>query len=473
MSLPPSDEKGAGYRTAMAGKWHLGQTDGHLPTDRGFDEYLGVPYSVDMGNSAWDWGLNASAYPYGPPLPLLRCSAGRSCFGNAPKSVIEQPADLETLTARYARFAGDFIAEAAQGDAPFFFYMAFSHVHVPNFAARGRCGQSRRGLFGDAVQEMDAAVGDIIAALADSGAERDTVVWFTSDNGPWLSQSLQGGSAGLLRDGKQTTWEGGVRVPGVVSWPGVITPGIVSQEVATSYDIFPTTLAMASVDPPEGVYLDGRDVTPLLVDAEARSPHECLFIYKGTPGALCPEAHPGCPGLWAMRCGAYKLHWVTSNSITDSHVFPTPQQPIEDAVAARGYDARCPGQLGAQSDAAFHDPPLLFNLEVDPSENFPLDNTTQEYTLVREYIESKRAEHEAALAPAENQCARGGGAEHWLCCDPQSQEKYPSAPNCTCTPDNFEAFVCTGVPEKGWRAGGTGVAASLVRGGTSDAARRW
>ena len=116
MSLPPSDEKGAGYRTAMAGKWHLGQTDGHLPTDRGFDEYLGVPYSVDMGNSAWDWGRNASAYPYGPPLPLLRCSAGRSCFGNAPKSVIEQPADLETLTARYARFAGDFITEAAQGD---------------------------------------------------------------------------------------------------------------------------------------------------------------------------------------------------------------------------------------------------------------------------------------------------------------------------------------------------------------------
>ena len=119
---------------------------------------------------------------------------------------------------------------------------------------------------------------------------------------------------GLLRDGKTTTWEGGVREPGIVHWPGHVPAGRVSPAVVATYDIFPTALALAGVDPPSGVHIDGRDMAPVIFGGSDKSQHDCIFHYKGTPGLGCPKSHPtGCPGLWAIRCGAYKLHTVTSN----------------------------------------------------------------------------------------------------------------------------------------------------------------
>uniref|UniRef100_A0A7R9T981 Sulfatase N-terminal domain-containing protein n=1 Tax=Prasinoderma coloniale TaxID=156133 RepID=A0A7R9T981_9VIRI len=438
-----------GYRTAMAGKWHLGQRPGSLPHERGFDSYFGVPFSVDMGASAWRPGYG------GPSLPLL-----------ANGTVIEQPADLNALTDRYAAFAETFVAEAAAGEAPFFLYLAFSHVHTPNFASRAYCGATRRGTFGDALAEMDGAVGRVMAALERAGAMDDTLVWFTSDNGPWLTQGLDGGSAGLLREGKQTTWEGGVRVPGVAHWRGTIAPGTVIAEVAASYDIFPTAMALAGAELPADRVYDGRDISALLLSAGAvaRSPHDCLYIYKGTPGAACPEQHPNCPGLWAMRCGRHKIHWVTANSISPSGFspyYPTAADTgdaggmgADVGVVGRGLASsdgsdlqRTPwdlADLGWQDDGVFHDPPLIFDLEVDPSERFALDATSAEHAALRAAFEAARAAHEATLAkrPPENQMAQGGDPALALCCDPHSKERLPDLPNCTCSAQNFDAFVC-------------------------------
>ena len=181
-----------------------------------------------MGASAWTSMHN------GVPLPLLHNT-----------TVIEQPANLGTLTQRYADFSSDFIQR--NKDNKFVLYMAFSHVHTPNFVSKKFCNTSIRGRFGDADTEMDDAVGQIMTALKDNGVDNNTLVFFTSDNGPWLIKRLEGGSAGLLFEGKTTTWEGGVREPGLARWPGRIDAGRISSEVVTTYDIFPTMLKVGNI----------------------------------------------------------------------------------------------------------------------------------------------------------------------------------------------------------------------------------
>eukprot|EP00658_Telonema_sp_P-2_P003508 TRINITY_DN11303_c0_g1_i3.p1 TRINITY_DN11303_c0_g1~~TRINITY_DN11303_c0_g1_i3.p1 ORF type:complete len:465 (-),score=95.90 TRINITY_DN11303_c0_g1_i3:653-2047(-) len=327
----------AGYRTAAVGKWHLGQQKQFLPTSRGFDEYLGVPYSVDMGSSPWDRYNSEDR----PPLPLLRNL-----------EVVEQPTDLNKLSDRYTDFVREFIRNSTADSARWFVYMAFNHVHVPDFATKQFCNSSRRGRFGDAVSEMDSTIGKILEVVAEVGAEEETIVFFTSDNGPWLIKQLYGGSAGLLRDGKTTTWEGGVREPGIVRWPGVIPAGLVTQEVATTYDIMPTVASLAGVDLPSDRIYDGKDLSPFLralaSPSPIRSPHQCIFHYKGTPNTGCPKSMASCPGLWAVRCGAYKMHWVTSEWTTGS------------------------------SNGKLEDPPLLFQLEHDPGESFGINPNSTE-----------------------------------------------------------------------------------------------
>jgi arylsulfatase A len=382
-TIIPQLLKPIGYSTAAVGKWHLGQRKQFLPTSRGFDEYFGIPYSDDMGASAW-------TSEHGIPLPLLHN-----------ETVIEQPVNLGTLTQRYISFCQDFISQ--NKDNHFFLYMAFNHVHTPNFVSKEFCNTSVRGRYGDAASEMDNAIGQILKSLTDNGLDNNTIVFFTSDNGPWLIKELQGGSAGLLYEGKTTTWEGGVREPGIVRWTGHIEPGRISHEVVTTYDIFSTIMKLADVEEPGDRTIDGRDMSPVLFNENGKTSHDCLFIYKGTPDS-------NLTGLWAVRCGAYKAHFVTN-----THLKTTP---------------------------IVHDPPLLYQLEYDPSEDYPIDSKSSEYQDAMEIIQAAKAKHEATLTPVPNQMAMGGNDEYKLCCDPNSQAKYPEYPPCTCNPENFHAWKC-------------------------------
>jgi len=209
--------KTKGYATACVGKWHLGHLPKFLPTNNGFDEYFGIPYSNDMR-----------------PSPLLDGT-----------KTVENPAKQTTLTRRYTERAIDFIGR--NKDKPFFLYFPHTFPHVPLFASKTFKDKSLRGLYGDVVEELDWSVGQIRKTLRRLRLAERTLVMFTSDNGPWLIMRLRGGSAGLLRGGKGSTWEGGMREPFVAWWPGKIPAGSVGTELACTMDIFSTCLALAGV----------------------------------------------------------------------------------------------------------------------------------------------------------------------------------------------------------------------------------
>jgi arylsulfatase len=251
-----------GYRTAAVGKWHLGHHPQFLPTRHGFDEYLGLPYSNDM------WPHHPEMKPGSfPPLPLFD--------GERIVDPDVTPEDQATLTARYAARAVDFIERAgsAADGRPFFLYLAHSMPHVPLFVGADFRGQSPGGLYGDVLAEIDASVAAVLAALDRTGHADDTLVIVTSDNGPWLSYGNHGGSAGPLREGKGTSFEGGVRVPCVARLPGVIPEGTVCDAPAMTIDLVPTIAALTGDPVPtdadgrgvvEGRRIDGRDIGPLL-----------------------------------------------------------------------------------------------------------------------------------------------------------------------------------------------------------------
>jgi arylsulfatase A-like enzyme len=262
--------KSRGYATTCIGKWHLGHLPQFLPTRHGFDSYFGLPYSNDMDKNG------------APPIPLMRA-----------EKIIEQPADQNTLTQRYTREAVRFIE--ANKDRPFLLYLPHTMVHVPLHVSDGFRGKSKRGLYGDAAEEIDWSTGQILDTLKRLGLDDNTIVLFTSDNGPWLVKKEDGGCALPLRDGKGTTYDGGVRVPCVVRWPGKIPAGTVCAEMATAMDILPTFSRLAGASVPTDRTIDGRDIWPLMSGAEgASSPHEALFFYRANR-------------LQAMRSGKWKL----------------------------------------------------------------------------------------------------------------------------------------------------------------------
>ncbi|CAL4162534.1 unnamed protein product, partial [Meganyctiphanes norvegica] len=212
--------KAQGYSTLAVGKWHLGvgANREYLPTQHGFQEYLGIPYSHDMCPCR-------TCFPNDGPCYDLCWKWDVSCplFSNS--TIVEQPVDLTSLTERYVDHALNFIETKHQQKQPFFVYLPFNHVHHPQFASSVHQGVSSRGRFGDSLLELDWAVGRIMATLKNTGAHRNTLVWFTSDNGPSMTRHERGGCAGPLRCGKGTTWEGGIRVPSIVHWPAKIKPG--------------------------------------------------------------------------------------------------------------------------------------------------------------------------------------------------------------------------------------------------------
>ena len=253
-----------GYATACVGKWHLGHRPEFLPTRHGFDRYLGLPYSNDM----WPHHPEAKKGTY-PPLPLIR-----------DLQTIEPAVTPEiqaTLTGRYTDEALGFI-DASKGK-PFFLYLAHSMPHVPLFAGKERAGKSGKGVFTDVIEEIDASTGRILDALEKQGRSDDTIVIFTSDNGPWLSYGDHAGSAGPLREGKGTTWEGGVRVPCLMRWPGKLPAGTRSNAMVMTIDLLPTLAAWTGAKVPAGP-IDGANIGPLLLgQAGAVNPHDGYAYY--------------------------------------------------------------------------------------------------------------------------------------------------------------------------------------------------
>ncbi|MCH7687048.1 MAG: sulfatase, partial [Planctomycetes bacterium] len=246
--------KEKGYATACIGKWHLGHLPQFLPTNNGFDSYYGIPYSNDMDRVA------------GVPKGRAAFLIPKVKFWNVPlmrnENIIERPADQTTITKRYTKQAVKFIEQ--NKDQPFFLYMPHTMPHVPLFRSEKFVGKSSRGLFGDIVEEIDWSVGQVLDTLRKHNLDKNTLVWFSSDNGPWLIFNEQGGSAGLLRDGKGSTWEGGMREPTVAWWPGKIAAGTVSQELGSTMDIYTTAIKLAGGNVPNDRIVDGVDLRPVL-----------------------------------------------------------------------------------------------------------------------------------------------------------------------------------------------------------------
>ena len=315
--------KTKGYATACVGKWHLGHLPQFLPTRRGFDSYYGIPYSNDMR-----------------PCPLLD-----------DEKTVELPAKQATLTKRYTARCLKFIRTSK--DRPFFLYYAQTFPHIPLFASKDFKGKSPRGLYGDVVEELDWSVGEILKTLRELKLAERTLVMFTSDNGPWLIMRLNGGSAGLLRGGKGSTWEGGMREPTIAWWPGVIRPGTLCTQLASTLDVLPTCAALAGVKLPTDRTYDGANLMPALT--EGKSIRDVMYFYRGEQ-------------LYAVRKGPWKLHFTT--------------------------------QAGYRDKPHKHDPPLLFHLDNDPSEQFDL---AKKNPAVVEEIKNLAAAHKKTVKPVVNQ----------------------------------------------------------------------
>ncbi len=269
--------KSKNYATAIYGKWHLGHLPQFLPTRHGFDEYLGLPYSNDM----WP---NHPTGKY-PELPLIEND-----------KVIQLMPDQSQLTTQYTERAVRFIER--NKDKPFFLYVPHTMPHVPLFVSDKFKGKTKRGLFGDVIEEIDWSVGQVLATLKRLKLENNTLVIFTSDNGPWLSYGNHAGSAKPLREGKGTEMEGGVRVPFIARWPRKIPAGAVSREPVMTIDLLPTLAKLIGAQVPNDRIIDGRDIWPILASKpgkKAKSPHEALYFYYGRE-------------LQAVRSGKWKLH---------------------------------------------------------------------------------------------------------------------------------------------------------------------
>ncbi len=281
--------KQKGYATAMYGKWHLGHKPRFLPTSQGFDEWFGLPYSNDM------WPYHPDSRYNFPDLPLMQ--------GEKILNAAVQPEDQPNLTTWYTERTVKFIEK--NKDRPFFIYLPHAMPHVPLYVSKKYQGKTERGPYGDVIAEIDWGMGQIFAALKRCSVDENTLVVFTSDNGPWLLYGDHGGSAGPLREGKGTSFEGGFRVPCVMRWPGRILAGTTCDKLASTIDLLPTIAALTDVPLPEKRIIDGKDIRPLMFrHAGAQSPHKVFYYYAGTR-------------LQAVRSGQWKLVLPHSYGVPD------------------------------------------------------------------------------------------------------------------------------------------------------------
>lgn len=328
--------KEKGYQTGVVGKWHLGHLPQFLPAKQGFDYYYGIPYSNDMNYVKLETNSPNQPDTNAYQVPLMEN-----------EKVIERPADQNTITKRYTEKAIDFILE--NKNKPFFLYMAHSMVHIPLFASSDFKNSSDRGLFGDVMNEIDWSVGRIIETLEKLNIDKNTLIVFTSDNGPWLVMRENSGSAGLLKAGKGTTWEGGMRVPGIFYMPGKIKPGI-TNELGSTLDLMPTIAALTSSKLPTDRVLDGYDLGPVLFNNEPGLRDHFIYYRKRE--------------IYAIRKGAHKAHYITEDCYLKDN------QRIE------------------------HQKPLLFNLNYDPGEHY---DHAEDYPQILKELKTLKEAHQSTI----------------------------------------------------------------------------
>jgi arylsulfatase A-like enzyme len=333
----------SGYATGMVGKWHLGQKQPFLPLQNGFEEYHGLPYSNDMwpvdydGLPVHDTSLWQSRYP---PLPLIE--------GNEPVRYIRTLDDQSGLTKYYTDQSVDFIRR--NKNKPFFLYLAQSMPHVPIAASPAFRGKSSEGLYGDVMEEIDASIGTILRTLEENGLTKNTLVIFTSDNGPWLTFGNHAGNTGGLREGKGTAWEGGLRVPCIIKYPNIVPPGTVSNQIMASMDFLPTIVKICGARLPSRK-IDGLDISPLFArNNKAIIRDEFAYYYDKN-------------SLKAIRKGRWKL------------VFKARSQTYK-TITAIGADGH-PGKY-----ASIDVEPGLYDLRTDPGET--LDVKDRHPDIVKE-----------------------------------------------------------------------------------------
>jgi arylsulfatase A len=434
-----------GYKTLTVGKWHQGQRPDYLPKARGFDAFYGLPYSVDDGigyANASECGMptkscaakhkhnnnnkkkekkkkHSTKVSLGPeiPLPLIRQTPDSD-------EILQQPTDLIPLSQNMLAFVKNFTGQWTAGGLPWFAYVAHPHVHTATanvqqlgcFEQYSGCafaGTSIRGGFGDALSEVDWMVGELVQHVEDIGATENTLVIFTSDNGPWLAKDQGGGSVGLFgatsapyrNVGKGSTWEGGLRMPAFAYWPGTIPASTKAYGAVSSLDILPTLTSLAA---PGGgavalfgagtVPLDGTDMTALLLgSADSVRVDTLLPFWNGLEyGKVGTDVYAG-------RWNQYKFHWITSTGlISGSHTL---------------------------NHTVVHDPPLVFDVEQDPSEAYPLSEKSGELPagLIDRVNRARKAHVDSFTTRAIDPRF---GMQWALCCD--------RATNCTCdTPRNM------------------------------------
>ncbi|XP_064403945.1 arylsulfatase A-like [Halichondria panicea] len=390
--------KDEGYTTSIVGKWHLGvgKDNEYLPTRQGFDSYLGIPYSQDMCPCVH----KVCFYPNVPCIDKACENGNVPCPLFQNENIVQQPADFLELMQNYLKGAESFIKTSADKKTPFFLYLAFQHMHAPQFAGKMFTNSSIRGQFGDALNEMDWAVGQIFQYIEEAGVKDNTFVFFTADNGPSLAREIYGGNAGPLRCGKYSTWEGGHREPAIAWWPGKIKPGR-TMEVAATVDVFPTLMNIVGGKIPANVTMDGVDMAPILFN-DGKSNRDFFIFYPGDPNKTL--------GIFAIRWKEYKAHYYSHGGLcTTTH---------PDVVCRSNYTLHA------------YDPPLLYNLHNDPGEIYELN--VKEYSDVMKQIETLKKSFEADMVWGESQMGRG-----------QSPELEPCArPGCTpfpscCTTSSF------------------------------------
>lgn len=319
--------KKQGYQTLAIGKWHLGHSGEFLPTRRGFDEYLGILYSNDMR-----------------PVQLVHN-----------ERVVEYPVAQSELTRKYTAKALEFIE--ANRARPFFLYLPHAMPHKPLAASEDFYTPDTPGdLYSDVIRELDWSVGQVLEKVKALGLDNDTLILFTSDNGPWY-----GGQTGGLRGMKGRQWDGGIRVPMIARWPGRVAADVVTKELAGIIDIFPTAVAAAGAEVPKDRVIDGKNLLPMLANADGKSPHEALFAMSGAQLAI-------------VRSGKWKLHYrdpgrdgmLDNAQATKDWV--DPRGPDGVTLIAQTEQARPatehPGVRGGVAGKPF----LLFDVEADPGE---------------------------------------------------------------------------------------------------------
>ncbi|CAG11369.1 unnamed protein product, partial [Tetraodon nigroviridis] len=356
--------KPRGYATAAVGKWHLGGPCQNLTCFPPDVKCFGL---CDVGTVT---------------VPLMHDEV-----------IKQQPVNFLDLEKAYSDFAKDFITTSAKRKQPFFLYFPSHHTHYPQYAGPGAAGKSLRGPFGDALLEFDQTIGSLLATLERTGVINNTLIFFTSDNGPELMRMSRGGNAGPLRCGKGTTYEGGMREPAIAYWQGLIQPGV-THEMASTLDILPTFASLAGAKLPQ-VMLDGVDMTNILF-SQGKSKREAMMFYPTDPSEK--------NGLFAIRLEKYKAHFYTQGA---SHSSTTPDQDCSIFASLKA-----------------HDPPLLFDLEADPSEHYPLsldDRPDLQEVLGR--IRKLKEQFEGSMVFGESQVSKGTDPSLEPCCSPQCGPK--------------------------------------------------